>query len=335
VPDRSTVVILIPASRRADILSPRAEAQLASVAHVVEPKAADLVASALPRLLDGAVACLTGWGTPPLDDYLLRSHPNLQLVAHTAGSIRRLVPVEAMVRGVRVSHAAAVIADAVAEFVLAQALLCVRQLHAMDAAMRCGDEWFAIRQRFPGRLLGNMTVGIVGTGRVGRAVIRQFRALGCTVLASDPYLTQDGAEQMGVERVDLDSLLSRAEVVSLHAPVLDSTRGLIGAGQLARLRDGAIFINSARAALVDEPALLGEIERGRIVAALDVFEHEPLPPDSQIRSLPGVVLSPHAAGHTIDTHLRQGQAMVDEVEHFLRGEPLQFEITAEMLPIIA
>jgi phosphoglycerate dehydrogenase-like enzyme len=110
---------------------------------------------------------------------------------------------------------------------------------------------------------------------------------------------------------------------------------MIGAPQLARLADGAVFINSARAALVDETALLRELENGRIVAALDVFADEPLPADSPFRRLPNVVLSPHVAGHSLDTHLRQGQAMVDEVQRFLQGEPLQYEITPDMLPLIA
>jgi phosphoglycerate dehydrogenase-like enzyme len=101
------------------------------------------------------------------------------------------------------------------------------------------------------------------------------------------------------------------------------------------LREGAVFINTARAALVDEAALVDALRSGRFVAALDVFDLEPLPPDSPLRRLSNVILSPHAAGHTADTYERQGAAMVDEVRRVLHGEPLQYEIAAHMLPTMA
>jgi phosphoglycerate dehydrogenase-like enzyme len=332
---RPAVAVLLPAAMRRQILSPAAERQLASFARVVEPAGPAVAERELPELLAGAVACLTGWGTPPLADELLLGCPELRLVAHTAGSIRRLVPPAALERGLRVSHAAAIIADAVAELVVAQALLCLRRLHEIDRAMRAGDAWAAIREAYPGRLLGDRTVGVVGAGRTGRAVIQLLRAFGCRLLAYDPHLTPDEAARLGVAAVGLDELCAAADVVTLHAPVLPETRGMIGRAQLARLREGAVFINAARASLVDEGALLAELRAGRIVAALDVFGAEPLPPDSPFRALPNVILSPHTAGHTLDTHLRQGQAMVEEVGRLLRGEPLRYEVTPAMLPIIA
>lgn len=330
-----TVAVLIPALWRARLLSPEAERQLASFVRVVGPAGPKPVAQELPGLLGDAVACITGWGTPALSEELLARCPELRLVAHTAGTIHRLVPPAAMERGLRVSHAAAIIADAVAELVISQALLCLRQFHEIDRAMKSGEPWEAIREAYPGRLLGGRTAGVVGAGRVGRAVIRLLKAFGCRVLAYDPYLSAADAAALGVKAVGLDDLFGGAEVVTLHAPVLPETRGMIGAAHLARLRDGAIFINAARAALVDEDALLRELRAGRIVAALDVFGAEPLPADSPLHALPNVILSPHAAGHTIDTHLRQGRAMVDEVRRFIAGEPLLYEITPAMLPIIA
>lgn len=334
-PIRPRVAVLIPAPTRRQILDPEAEAWLASFAQVVNPPSEVVTAAELPGLLDGAVACLTGWGTPPLGDELLAANPRLGLVAHTAGTVRRLVPEAALGRGLRVSHAAAIIADAVAELVIAQSLLGLRQLHEVDRAMKAGRPWGEFREAFPGRLLGGRAVGVVGTGRVGRAVIRLFRAFGCRVLAFDPYFSADDAADLGVEVVALDELLAGADIVTIHAPVLPETRGMIGAAHLALLRDGAIFINTARATLVDEAALLREVASGRIVAALDVFGEEPLPVDSPVRALPNVILSPHLAGRTIDTYLRQGREMVGEVQRFLLDEPLRYEITPEMLPLLA
>lgn len=329
------VAVLLSPAMREQMLAPEALEHLATFASVVVSQSATLDAAALPELLDGAVACLTGWGTPPLSDELIAGLPSLRLVAHTAGSIRRLVSLSAIEHGLQVSHAAAIIADSVAELVILQAILCLRHLHAIDRAMKTGREWGSIRREYPGKLLGSRCVGVVGTGRVGRAVIHLFKAFGCRILAYDPYLTAEGAEHLGIEAVELDDLLAQADVVTLHAPVLPETEGMIGVTQLARLRDGAIFINAARAALVDEEALFQELRSGRIVAALDVFAEEPLPIDSRFRSLPNVVLSPHTAGHTIDTHLRQGQAMVDEVRHLLCGEPLQYRVTAALYDQLA
>jgi len=329
------VAILLSPARREQVLSVAAEKQLASFSTLAIPTGPELDADELPAFLDGAVACLTGWGTPPLSDELLVRYTELRLIAHTAGSIRHLVPLTALERGLRVSQAAAIIADSVAEFVISQALLGLRHLNEIDREMKAGQDWNAIRTEYPGRLLGSQTVGVVGTGRVGRAVIRLLKAFGCRVLVYDPYLTAEQAKQLSIEAVSLDDLMAHADIVTLHAPVLPETVGMISAARLAKLRDNAIFINAARAQLVDEEALLRELESGRISAALDVYSQEPLPRENPFRALPNVVISPHTAGHTIDTHLRQGQAMVDEVQHLIRGEPLRYEITPDMFSIIA
>jgi len=214
-------------------------------------------------------------------------------------------------------------------------LLGLRHLNAMDQEMKAGQTWGNIRDAYPGGLLGSKTVGVVGTGRVGRSVIRLLRAFGCRMLAYDPYLTSEQAGQLGVEATSLDDLIERADIVTLHAPVLPETVGMIDAIRLAKLRDNAIFVNAARGTLVDEDALLSTLRTGRISAVLDVFSREPLPLESPLRTLPNVLLSPHAAGHTLDTHLRQGQAMIEEVQRLLSGAPLQYEITPAIYPTLA
>lgn len=328
---KPTVAVLIPNPMRQRILSPEAEADLASFAEVVSGHQPE----ELLAVLGEADACLSGWGTPPLTEDLLRQLPNLKLVAHTAGSVRSLVPLTAIEHGLKVSHAAAIIADSVAELVIGQALRWLRHLDAIDAAMKQGDAWGEIRNQFPGRLLGGRTVGIVGAGYVGRKVIRLFLLFGSTVLASDPYLTPEKAAELGVEKVELDELFERSEIVSLHAPALSATDGIVSAERLKRFQDGGLLINFARGNQVDEEALLAELRSGRLHAALDVFKTEPLPLDSPLRSAPNVYLSPHIAGQTNDAYLRQGQAMVDEVRRFLNGEPLQYQVTPAMFATMA
>ncbi|MEQ7128976.1 hydroxyacid dehydrogenase [Actinopolymorpha sp. B11F2] len=330
----SGVAVLLTAATRSMVLTTETERRLDALGNVRwadgSPDAWDL-----PELLDGVVACLTGWGTPRLGDDILTKCPDLALVAHSAGSIRNLLPQEAVGTRVTVCQAAALIADSVAEFVIAQILAWLRELHLLDAGLREGAGWSDLRHRHPGRLLGAQTVGVVGASRTGRAVIRLLKAFGSSVLVSDPLLDADEASTLGVAQVDLDTLLARSDIVTLHVPLLPSTRNLLGARELGGLRDGALLVNSARGGLIDPGALQAELRTGRIRAALDVFPAEPLEVDSEWREMPHTIRSPHSAGHTLDSHRRQGEAMVSEIERFLRQEHLHYAVAAGQVDILA
>jgi phosphoglycerate dehydrogenase-like enzyme len=331
------IAVLLSEKTRRMMLDDAAIAQLNALGEVRWPTSATMDATDVDRLLQGAVACLTGWGTPPFDPAARLRHPQLALVAHSAGSVRTLVPARLFDDGIRVTHAASKIAASVAEFVVAEALLAMRGIHRLHHGLRNGGEWQDVRAAIPQRLLGGRTIGIVGAGYVGLAVIRLLVPFGCRVLVVDPFLDDSEAAALGVTRVRLNDMLAQSDVISLHAPVLPETRRMIGAGELALLRLGTLFINTARAQLVDEAALLAEIRSGRIEAALDVFDDEPLPPDSPFRDpmLANVTISPHAAGHTEEVHLSQGQAMVDEIGRLLRREPLHHEVSRAMLDRMA
>lgn len=335
VTTKPVVAVLIPEPMRQEILSAEAEALLADHATVVSAPDGKPTVDQLPQLVGKAVAVITGWGTPSLAREVLAVAPNLQLVAHTAGSIHKLVPADAVRGGLRVTHAAAIIADSVAEIVIGQTLRHLRHLDEMDQQMKSGGVWLDVRDALPGRLLGEQTVGIVGTGHVGRTVIRRFQAFGARILAADPFLTEDAAKDLGVTKTEVDELFARSDIVSLHAPALPETEGMVGTAQLHALRDGGLLINMSRGALVKEDELIEELETSRIFAILDVFAKEPLPADSRLRSLVNVFLSPHAAGHTIDTHKRQGRAMVEEIIRFLNGEELEYVISASALATMA
>ena len=329
------IALLLTPETRAQVLTEAAFARLAEAGRIIVPEGR-MTSETLPHLLGDARAALTGWGTPTITEAVLEQCPNLAFVAHSAGSIHKLVPAEAITRGrLRLSHAAIDIARAVAEFVLATTLSQLRRPDRLDAGLKADAAWFDLRRDYLGRLLGDMTVGIVGAGYVGRLVIGLFKAFGCRILVSDPYLSEDRARTLGVERADLAQVLSTADIVSLHAPVLPETRHMIKAKQLALLKDGALFINTARSALVDEQALAEALRQNRFTGVIDVFDTEPLPLDSPFRSLPNAIISPHAAGHTLDTHHRQGATAVAEIRRFLGGEPLQHEVTPQMLATMA
>ncbi|MGO1489215.1 MAG: hydroxyacid dehydrogenase [Arachnia sp.] len=328
------VTLLLTEKTRDLILTPAAQERMAGIAEIRSasgpPENWDIAS-----LLKGASACITGWGTPHLSADVLAASEDLGLIAHSAGSIKNLLPPELVGGRVHVCQSADVIATSVAEMVMLQILMEMRELQRLDRGLREGGGWFDLRAQHPGKLLSVQTVAVVGASRTGRAVLPLLRPFGCTILVVDPFITDEEAKDFGAEKVDLETALRRSDIVSLHAPLLPETEGMLGAGELAMMRDGSALINSARASLVDCDALLKELRSGRISAALDVFPEEPLPDGSPWRNLPNTVISPHNAGHTVDAHHAQGDAMVDEVERFLSGAPLRYEVSADMAAVLA
>lgn len=283
------------------------------------------------EVLAGADAVVTGWGCPPLSAPILARAPRLRLLAHTGASVRSLVTAESFARGVRVTQAGAAMAYAVGEQALALTLALLHQVHRFDHALRTGADWHRAKAAPPRWELRGCPVGVVGASRTGRAYIELARAVGAQVRCADPYLSPADADELGVELTDLDTLLRESRVVSLHAPVLPETVGMIGARELALLPDRAMLVNTARAALVDGAALLAELRSGRIDAALDVFDTEPLPADHPLRTLPNVLLTPHEAAGTAQSRRRAGEIVVTELTRFAGGEPLAHEITPRRL----
>ena len=320
------IALLIPPARVSEVFTEEALARLGRLGRLVRGDGTTQeIAADLPELLLDADVAITGWGAPPIPAELFG--PKLRLVAHAAGSVKRLVPEEVVQRGVAVSHAAHVIADAVCEYALMLILVGLRRPHEMDAGMKGGAAWR--EAAYAGaRTLAGRPVGVVGAGYVGRRVIRMLEALGADLAVYDPYARD-------LATVGLDALFERSDVVTLHAPITPETRHLVGARQLGLLRDGALLVNVARSWLVDQESLLAELRRGRIWAALDVFDEEPLPADSPFRTLPNALISPHQAGYTRDTYQRQGLEMVQEVERFLKGEPLRHGIAPERYGLMA
>jgi phosphoglycerate dehydrogenase-like enzyme len=322
--------MLIPTKRQPDMLTPEAQAQLRRFADVREVEGDSVAVSAhLGELLAGADACLTGWGTPQLPDGAIEGAPSLRLIAHCAGSVKYLISPATFARGIVVCHAASLIADSVAEYTVLAMLMGLRRLHELSLALTARKLWRETLDSFSARQLGSCTVGLVGMGYVGRKVARLVKPFGSRILVYDPYLRPDDAANLGVESVALEALFQQSEVVSIHLPVTPETRHLIGARELGHLRNEAVFVNCSRSWVVDQAALLDKLRTGHIWAALDVFDNEPLPADSPFRDLPNVILTPHQAGHTVDSARRLGLAMVEEIDRFFRGEELRYRISPE------
>ncbi len=207
----------------------------------------------------------------------------------------------------------------VAEHTVALILACARRLPEADRAVREG-RWHD-RVRLVGLELRGKTLGVVGLGAIGREVARIMRnGFGMRVLAYDPYVPDEVFRQLGVERVDLDTLLGESDVVTVHVPLTRETRGLLSAERIRRLKPGAIVVNTSRGAVVDEAALCEALREGRVLyAGLDVFEREP-PAGSPLLELPNVVLTPHVAAFTREALHRMDMANAEDLVRFFRGE---------------
>jgi phosphoglycerate dehydrogenase-like enzyme len=320
-----------------DLFDDAADGELRALAEVTFATTdRNLTSTELAQRLPGHELVITGWGTPTFTDEVLAAAGELRLVAHSAGSIKKLLPPAVFEQGIAVTHAAGAIAPAVAEMTVLLILLALRQVHQLDRQLKAGAPWSATKTVGMGQELAGQRVGVVGAGYTGREVFWRLNGLRANVWVYDPYLSTARAAELGVQKVDdLNTLFRECPIVTMQAPPTAETARMVGAEQLACLRDGAIFINTARSLTVDQDALLAEFQSGRIRGALDVFDEEPLPVDSPFRRLDNVIITPHVAGASQQARRRQGQYIVDEIRRFLNDEALQFAVTRDMLETMA
>lgn len=225
--------------------------------------------------------------------------------------------------GVRVCNVPDYGVEEVADHAAAMALFLARKVHRFDAGIRAGD-WKITKIVDGLRSLSDSTVGMVGFGRIAQGFARRMQAFGCRVVAHDPFVDPDMAKVAGVTLLPLEEVIAAAHILSLHVPLTEATRHMIGATELAALPEQAIVVNASRGGLIDENALAVALHSGRIAAAgLDVFEVEPLPKDSPLRDAPNLFLTPHAAFYS-DASVRRLQSLAaEEAARALRGDPLR------------
>jgi phosphoglycerate dehydrogenase-like enzyme len=318
-----------------DILSGRARATLESLGEVVwNQMDRDYSPADLAGLLPGVEAVVTSWGSPAFTSELLAAADSLRIVGHAAGSVKRLMPKEGYDRGIVMLSAAAVIADSVAEYTLWAMLSMQRNLYRYEQRMKVERGWKTVDEEYAHELYYKK-VGIVSASMVGRRVIKLLQPFNCDVMVYDPYLGGEEAKALGVRQVSLEELFSTSDIISVHAPVTPETRAMIGPQHFRAMRDGALFINSSRAWVLDSAAMLAELQTGRIRAVLDVFDQEPLPPDDPLRDLGNVFLTPHISGHSVESRLRLVEAIAADMRQFFAGEPLKLAVSWERLKIMA
>jgi D-3-phosphoglycerate dehydrogenase len=316
--------ILVPEPLSEEGLTRLREAADVETTAMSTPLARDELLAALP----GHDALIVRSATR-VDAEVLARADRLQVVGRAGVGLDNVDVDAATARGVLVMNTPGANAVATAEHTWALLLALCRRVPAADASLRAGA-WD--RKRFTGIQLAGKTLGVVGLGRVGREVARRGRGFGMRVLGCDPHLTADAAEDLQVELVELDRLLAESDVVTLHAPLTEATRGMMGAERLARVKRGALLVNCARGELVDEAEVAAALREGRLAgAAFDVFAEEP-PAGSPLIGLPDVVLTPHVGASTVEAQRDVSLQIVDQVLDALRGVDYR---NAVNLPFVA
>jgi phosphoglycerate dehydrogenase-like enzyme len=270
----------------------------------IDPEGGGIILSVeeLRALLPLASAMIAG--SEVLDAAVLDTAPGLRVIARTGVGYDAIDVEAATARGIAVTITPGTNQESVAEQAFALLLAVTRRVVVNDETIRSGG-W----DRTLPRPLRGSTLGLVGLGRIGRAMVPRARAFGMTVLGHDPLPPAEWERDAGLERASLDDLLARSDIVSLHLPVVASTRGLFDAGMFARMKPGAILINTARGGLVVENDLAAALRSGHIAGAgLDVLACEPPGPDCPLIGVPNVVISPHVAG--IDSRSMEDMALL-------------------------
>lgn len=281
--------------------------------------------------LDGVTACVTQMA--PFTERVFDRHPQLRLVAVGRGGPVNVDLAAATRAGVAVTYAPGRNAAAAAEYAVGMMLAAMRRIPASDAELKQG-RWRGDLYAYPeaGLELDGATVGLVGYGAIGRIVARVLRAFGATVLVADPFTDPADARHDGVRLVELDELLTRSSVVSLHARLTSETKHLVNADKLALMPHGAVLVNTARGGLLDYAPLPEALRSGRLGAlALDVYDVEPPPADWPLHEAPNVITTPHLAGATRQTAHRAAGIVATEVGRFARGESLAHVANPDVL----
>ncbi|MGQ1798890.1 C-terminal binding protein [Kocuria oceani] len=217
-------------------------------------------------------------------------------------------------------------ADTVADHTVASLLALLRKLSLFDRAVR-ERGWLDPGALSPLPGFADTTIGLVGTGRIGRAVAARLQPFGFRIVAHDPFVEPAHLAAIGIESVELDELLAAAHAVSLHAPLTAENRHLIGQEALERMRPGAVLVNTSRGGLVDPSALVTHLRNGKLGgAALDVFEPEPLPLEAELRTFDNVLLTPHAAFFSDASLANLQRLATEEAARALGGQPLRCQV---------
>lgn len=253
----------------------------------------------------------------PFPAALLERLPNLKLLISTGERNRGFDVAAAQARGITVCGTPSVGAPTV-DITWGLILNLLRDIPAQQESLRAG-RW----QSSVGTAAGGLTLGVVGLGKLGSAVAKVGAAFGMKVIAWSQNLTAEKAAAAGAELVTKEELFARADVVTLHLILSDRSRGVVGTAEIARMKKGAILVNTSRGPLIDQAPLITALQEGRIRAGLDVYEQEPLPAHHPLLSCPGTLLTPHLGYVSTQNYAAYFQGAVEAIEAYLAGSPIR------------
>ena len=316
---RVRVVAQLTRERYEQIFHPRARERLQALAAVIGPfESPDEARSLTPRLAEADVLFVPS--SVRVDRAALEAAPRLRWIAETSGGPPRIDYEVAFQRGITVTDCRRAFSRSVAEMALALYLAAVRDVVAHDRALHTYDGIEGV-PKSQNREASFRTLGFVGFGGIAQTLVRFLAPFEPRLLAYDPYLPLEAIAGAGAAPATLEEIFRTADAVFLLAMPNPANRALIGGALLDLLRPDSILLVISRSWLVDEAALVERLRQGRFRAAMDVFDHEPLPAGHPYRSLPNVILTPHRAGGTREAYWRIGQALVDDLERFIAGQP--------------
>ncbi|MBI5226778.1 hypothetical protein HY994_06135 [Candidatus Micrarchaeota archaeon] len=294
--------------------------------HADVQEAYGLKGDALLAAIADADGLMVRSGTQVTAD-VLAAAPKLNVVARAGSGVDNVDVPEATRRGVLVVNAPGGNAVSAAEMTIALLMATVRKVPNANASLKAG-EWK--RESFKGMEISGKVVGLVGLGAVGKVVARILNGFGARVLAYDPFITDEQADRIGVQKTELDVLLGQSDVVSVHVPLMDATRNMISGAQFSMMKRGVILLNAARGGVVDETALLDALKSGQVGAAgVDVFAQEPFAADSiaaQLVALDNVVATPHLGALTYDAQEKVAVQAAEQLIAGLLGKPVQYAV---------
>lgn len=290
--------------------------------------------SSHPEILSDVDILFSGWSAPLMDETFLRAAPKLRAVFYGAGSVRYFLTPAFWDRGIVITSAASANAVPVAEYTIGTVLLSLRHFWSHAAQAKVGAGWGDHTRPIPGSF--RATVGLLSFGAIARTVAQLLKHFDVRVLVHCPYLQADEAAAAGVQRVSLEELFERSDVVSIHTPVLSETIGLVNGRLVGSMKKDAALINTARGVILNQPEVVNVLSRRPdLHAVLDVTDPEPPQRGDPILALPNVTVTSHIAGSHGRDCQRMGHYMVEELKNYLSGRPLRWQVTREGLDRMA
>ena len=285
------------------------------------------------NFVKGADVIITSWDSPVIDKDVLDACPNLLGVIHAAGSIKPIISSEFISRKIRIANSAVAIGEGVAETALGFLISACKGFYTLNKNTHSG-----LWQEGASNIVKDfydIKIGVISGGFVGRHMVKLLKNFHVDIYMYDPILSKEQIEEIGAIKVDLNTLMSTCDAITVHAPSIPATDNMINKENLKLLKDGAILVNTARGSIINEQDLIDELKTGRIFACIDVTQQEPPIKENELRNLDNCVLTPHIAGAYTNGLKRVALHACEETERLISGNKMRAEVNLDNLSNLA